>query len=462
MQIQVIAAILKGEARFTFLQWGRQAGKTEMICYLLWAWGRLNPGSQSHYFAPLLKQAKSVLWTSRRIQTFGPRDWIRGDPNKSEMLIEWANAEDGHIQLHGADNYDSKRGLVIKRGIIILDEVREFKEGFWDAVQPLTLKFQCPVIAISTPPASLVHPEDPSKPNQYVRLRERAKTSRNGLYSKAPTSINPHIPPEELARIRQEYIDAGDLTTWLREYEAEDVEGGANKIFPMLSAHKHIWPADYIRQEVENDQSNLEYWAIFDPGNRAAFAVLFLAWARETGEIFLLDEIYERDQALNSTSQIFPRAQRIMTEWANPWEWRTLYDEAALWFATEVRNSFNENLMPTRKATHRKEFGEPRPGVSLLKSLILKDKVFFSERCKYAFWEMQSYGFDDNGKLPKKNDHLIDCLCYFLLESGLVESGNGSRRRLSQGAVQSYTAYDISTGEFEDAYARFIDGPIFE
>lgn len=39
MQIQVIAAILKGEAGFTFLQWGRQAGKTEMICYLLWGLG---------------------------------------------------------------------------------------------------------------------------------------------------------------------------------------------------------------------------------------------------------------------------------------------------------------------------------------------------------------------------------------------------------------------------------------
>jgi hypothetical protein len=52
--------------------------------------------------------------------------------------------------------------------------------------------------------------------------------------------------------------------------------------------------------------------------------------------------------------------------------------------------------------------------LSLIKDLLIHDKMFISENCKKMIWEMTNYRKDENGKIPKKDDHLIDALRYGL------------------------------------------------
>jgi len=44
----------------------------------------------------------------------------------------------------------------------------------------------------------------------------------------------------------------------------------------------------------------------------------------------------------------------------------------------------------------------------------LHDLLIISDRCVHLFEEMQKYAKDDRGNIPKRHDHLIDCLRYLL------------------------------------------------
>jgi hypothetical protein len=69
--------------------------------------------------------------------------------------------------------------------------------------------------------------------------------------------------------------------------------------------------------------------------------------------------------------------------------------------------SYDEAWSPTFKAHSKKE-----EGLSLIKDQLLKQKVVVSDRCEKLAWEVENYLKDKNGKVPKGNDHLIDCWRY--------------------------------------------------
>jgi hypothetical protein len=43
---------------------------------------------------------------------------------------------------------------------------------------------------------------------------------------------------------------------------------------------------------------------------------------------------------------------------------------------------------------------------------MLQGKLIMSDRCNKLYWELERYRKDASGKIPKKDDHLIDCLRY--------------------------------------------------
>lgn len=458
-QLELVAPLLLGQKDFFFLNWGRQTGKSEFICFLAWVWGRLHPGSQSHYFAPQRKMAKEILWSSGRIQGFGPKSWIRGEPNETELRVRWANHPEGLIQLHGADDEDSAvRGLFVKAGILFLDEFRMFREGFWPAAEPITLAYNCPVVIISTPPESFVDPNNPELPNWYVRLAERAKTSPRGVYSVATSLDNPHLQREKMLGIRDELYSFGQGNIWEREYEAKWVSGGASSLFPMLKRDYHVREAGWVRHELLHMLRYSELVCVFDPGSRAAFAVLLVAITPD-GTMYCLEEIYERDQASNTATQIWDRARELMLKWTPSVEaWTLIYDEAALWFASEINAThLNSALSPTQKSLYKREPGEPKPGISQIKRAMLGDKFFISTDCPFLFWEMENYGLDENGKISRHaHDHLIDCLFYATNESHYVP---GERRDI---VVRDSLYEGNSVEKINQAFNSFAELDYFE
>ena len=394
-QIQVGAPLIRGETKDVFAQCGRNFGKTELVSYLLWRYAWTFPNSENYYFAPYMTQAREILWASRRVQTFGPADWIEGDPNNTEMRITFKNGS--FIKLAGSDNVDSYRGVKPK-GLTVLDEFKDFRPEFLEAYDPNRAAFDSPMMIIGTPPEF---------ENQFTALAKQYAGDPNKRYFKLPTSSNPHISPDWLAKKKAELYQLGEGDKWEREYMAEFVTGGASSIFPMLK-RSMVMPHDQLIGRIWRDRKKLEWILWADPAGASCFAVLFAAINPYTREVYCLDEIYETTQPEMTVGKIWPRIKAIRDDlWDE--DWRQGYDEASTWFANEVLDLFNEGLEPTQKMRSDK-----LTGLSLIKDALLQGKLFISSRCPKLYWELERYRKDASGKIPKKDDHLIDCLRYLL------------------------------------------------
>lgn len=393
-QIEIAGPLIRNEVRDVFAQCGRNLGKTELVAYLLWRFAWTYPGSENYYFAPYMKQAREILWASRRVQTFGPKNWV-AEINNTEMRVTFKNGS--FIKLDGSDNVDAYRGVKPK-GLSVFDEFKDFREEFFDAYDPNRAAHDAPLMIIGTPPEF---------EGQFTRLAKSYSEDPEKRFFQFPTSSNPHIPSEWLRKKRDELYSMGDGDKWEREYEAKFVSGGPNSIFPMLGKRMVI-PHEQIMGKLFRDRKKLEWILWADPAAASCFAVLFCAVNPYTREVFFVDEIYETTQANMSVGKIWPAIREKRDEaWEG--EWRQGYDEAATWFANEVLDMFGEHLEPSQKAR-----ADKMTGITMLKDMMLRNKIWLSDRCQKFYWELERYRKDSSGRIPKKDDHLIDAARYIL------------------------------------------------
>jgi hypothetical protein len=62
-------------------------------------------------------------------------------------------------------------------------------------------------------------------------------------------------------------------------------------------------------------------------------------------------------------------------------------------------------------------------------------------------------GTDGRARLPKQNDHALDCFFYFINESFYSPDPNA---RISEKGSGIFDAYDIRTGRFESHFTKLI------
>lgn len=398
-QIPIGQALLVDGIKDVFACCGRNFGKTDLAIYLLWRWALLNPGSENYLFEPEQKQAKEILWASGRIQAFGEAEWLDGEPNNTEMRIRLSNGS--FIKIDGSDNFEAYRGVKPK-GLIIYDELKDINPKFLDAFEPNRAAHDIPALWIGTPPEYESH---------YIHYMEEAKANPAWRYFHAPTSSNPYVKPEWLAGKKAYYERIGDAETWLREYEAVFVKGGKSHIIPQFVKLKPC------KVELPTDLNHWHLYTIFDPGTASVFAVLFALVNPYTKRIKVWREIYETDQSEMTTRKIWARVYPIYRELidAGVRTYEFIYDEAALWFANELREITSYWLSPTRKSKADKE-----SGVGLIRDVLDKGLMEYDESCVKFAWEFENYVKDRHGRIPKKNDHLIDCFRYLLDAAGFT------------------------------------------
>ena len=228
-----------------------------------------------------------------------------------------------------------------------------------------------------------------------------------------PTESNPHISKEWLRQKKEELYSRDEGDVWEREYMAKFVRGGSRRVFPMLN-NAILTPHDKVLQEIKKLGRKKLHWIVWaDPAGASTFAVLYVAIDPYSKQVICVDEIYEQRQQEMTANKIGIRIKETCENyWDDPGEensWRRGYDEAETWFANEMLDGFNQHWEPTQKSANNKD-----SGISLIKDLMLQNKLVISERCNKLFWELDNYQKDERGKFIKKNDHLIDCLRYIL------------------------------------------------
>jgi hypothetical protein len=382
---------------------GRNWGKTEFIIYALTRSALLYPGTHSYYFAPEQKQAKEILWASRRLQDFAPG--FQSSTNDTEMRITYDNGS--FVKCDGSDNVNQYRGVKPPpKSLFIYDEFKDFRPEFYDAMNPNLQHAH--LLIFGTPP---------EVDNHFTQVEDEFQRDPDKRYFNFPSSSAPHNSPAWLAKKKAELYARGDGDVWEREYMARRVRGGKNSIFPMIHSFK-LTPHAEVMASMRKDLKKLQWYAITDPGTTTCHATLFAALNPYTKVWYLLDEIYETRQSETSTRLIGSVIQEKLAELGQGRaEWDLVADEAAQWFITEMYDRFGDAYAyrATEKNANKKE-----TGISLIKDALLRGKIIASDRCQKWLWEMSNYIKDDSGKIPKGNDHLIDDTRYLFAAAHYV------------------------------------------
>jgi len=449
-QVPIAKALLREWKRYVFLQCGRKFGKTDFAIYCMYMFAILFPNSQIYYIADTMKHAGELVWHSSRLQKFfsspkrqqGERDADYAKrraiglhlhekyilkANNSEMRLHFKNGS--FIKVDGAENYANADG--IEPDFMVYDEFKSHDPRFNEAMEPNLRVKRAPLLIVGTPPEDLG--------TYYEKIANSFKRLSYGSHYQRPSFLNSHIYPlgekdPEFQEECEKYLSRGDEDVMSRELYANIVVSGRKALFPVLELpeydydtqeyigfSKHVKSYDSLMERIRRTPKDWEFYDTYDPGSAVCFAGIFGVLNKYTKEVIILDQIYETDTRETSVGIIYPQAAAIMKEiYEYEDYWYGTYDNAATWFMNEVNDRYGRALMPCEKDLKNKE-----NKLGLIKDMLIDSKLIFSDRCMRGFsdnlgiiWEMINYRKDENGKIPKVNDHAIDALRYKLNAMG--------------------------------------------
>lgn len=407
-QIECLMSLYVENKKLIFVPCGRKFGKSELAGYVCWKQAISVPDSAIYYVAPEASHGRKIMWDTQRLQRFLGTNSTKyiNKINNLEMKVMFKNRS--FIQIIGSENWAAANGLT--PALVVYDEFKIFHPQFHIEMDPNRAAKAAPLVIIGTQPKV----GDRNK-GQYEALLEYGLHSKNTaavhVYTTFDNPIN--LIPERKQAIEEQIKVLrmrGEEDVVQREYYSKIVPGGSRAVFPMLD-DRHVQPHEDVVASISKDIQKLEWYCITDPGTTTCFAGLIAAINPYTKKVYILDEIYEKDQLKTSVSSIYPRLRELMQRYYPGSniddDWTKGYDEAAAWYANEVMQQYGVYFVPTDKTNNKKE-----AGLSLIKDQLLHDLVVVSDKCKFLFKEMQEYAKDDRGNIPKKNDHLIDCYRY--------------------------------------------------
>lgn len=372
-----------------------------MALYMLWRHALLNPGSACYYITPEMAHGRKLVWTDPRLTTFVNSKYIKS-VNANEMIVRATNGS--FIQIIGSENYAAANGL--RPSFLVYDEFCEFHPRFHETMQPNRIVFKCPLVIIGTPPM-----QDSRNREQYITYAEECRSRDDTIWIRQTSYDNPHISKQELDAEKEKLFARGEEYLWYSQYEAKITAGGKHVIFPMLDRSRHVHKHADLMEEISRDIKKLDWYCVVDPGTTTVMAFLFLAINPYSKRIYILDEIYEKNQRNTSVQNVMPvclaKAEDLARGVSFEDDWVKVYDEAAAWFTNEVMQQYGYYFMPTLKVHNKKE-----NGISLIKDILVHNAVSISDRCENLLSEMGNYVADAEGRFPKHGDHLIDTFRY--------------------------------------------------
>ncbi len=423
---------------------------TDFAIYCMYMFAILFPNSQIYYIADTMKHAGELVWHNQRLQKFftttkrlkgesddqfaerrklgqALQDKYIDKANNSEMRLHFKNGS--FIKVDGAENYANADG--IEPDFLVYDEFKSHDPRFNEAMEPNLRVKKAPLLIVGTPPEEMG--------TYYEKIANSFKRLSYGEHFQRPSYLNSHIYPNgekdiEFVEECEKYLSRGDEDVMKRELYAEIVVSGKKALFPMLElpsydyetnkyvgSSRHVRPHTELMKLIQRAPKDYEFFDTYDPGSAVCFAGLFGVLNKYTKDVYILDCIYAKDTRDTSVGVIYPEAQQIMNG-IYPVEdyWWGTYDHAATWFRNEVQDRYGRALNPCEKDLKNKE-----NKLSMIKDMLNERKLIFSDNCMKGIqedsgilWEMMNYRKDQNGKIPKENDHAIDALRYKLNAMG--------------------------------------------
>jgi hypothetical protein len=399
-----LRAIFNDNKRVIVSQCGRSEGKTHSTLYTHWRACLSGPNKETYIICPELDQGNLIYWEPKRAQGFGPSKFI-SEEIKTQLFLRFFNGS--FIKIEGSKNVDALRG--IKPHLVTYDEAQKHSKEFHSEVMEPNMAIRACTLNVACTP--------PRRECWYSEFRKEhlaliAKGAQDRFYIELPSSVNPKADKKWLAEKKEQLYAQGDEKIWLREYEGKYVLGGEDAVFPLWDKATFTKALKVLLALVERDRSHLRWYCLADPGTSSVFAVLFACYNPYTSQLFLLDEIYERDRKKTDVKSIHEAIQKKKEKLYPGGKWINIYDEAEAWFQQEMQSNFREAWRPTKKQKHSVD-----DGISIIKTMMtVPDTLFVSDECKNLCFEFDNYVTDEDGEYPDDFDHEVDLTRYLVTE----------------------------------------------
>ena len=375
-------SIARDPHRFRVAVCGRRFGKTFLARNQIAKYARL-PNQLVWYVAPTYRQAKGILWKPLK-QKLRQINWVK-KVNETELTIELVN--NTTIQLKGADNPDSLRGLGLN--FLIFDETGDIDPEAWNVCRPLLSDTGGHALFLGTPKGL----------NWFKDLYDRQDLDPENWRSWQYTTLDGgNVSSEEIEQARSDL----DARTFAAEYLAS-FENFSGRV-----AYNFTRPLHVIDLPQDLDYKTLHIGMDFNVNPMCAVILV-----QRGDTLYAIDEIRipnsnTQEMALEIKNR-YPRSQ--ITAYPDPSGSARRSSSGGQTDHIILRNN---HFKVATYAQHK----PVKDRIAALNSRLMNDrgdiKLFFSKKLKYTIESLERYVYKDQTQIPDKNgfDHMFDALSY--------------------------------------------------
>jgi len=375
--------IARDPHRFRVAVAGRRWGKTFLARNQIAKYSRL-PNQLIYYVAPSYRMAKNILWKPLK-NKLREINWVKR-VHETELSLTLVN--NTTIQLKGADNYDSLRGVGLN--FLVMDEVADIDPAAWyEVLRPMLSDTLGHALFLGTP-KGLNHFKDlfDMQQNDPVNWRSWQYTTLDGG----------NVPAEEIEQARKDL----DSKTFAQEYLAS-FENFSGRV-----AYNFTRPLHVIDLPTDLDYKTLHIGMDFNVNPMTACILV------QRGDVlYAVDEVrIPNSNTLEMAMEIknrYPRSQLIA--YPDPSGASRRSSSGGQTDHIILRNNqFTVKTYPSHKPV--------KDRIAALNSRLMNDrgdiKLFFSKKLKYTIESLERYVYKDQTQIPDKNgfDHMWDALSY--------------------------------------------------
>ena len=394
--------------RFRVINAGRRFGKSTLIAWEMFALAIANENARIPYYAPTRDDARDIMWNVLK-EICGPL--IVGDANESRLEIKIRNKFGGTslIVLYGWEAVQERgKGVGVKNNHIFFDEVSKYKNfmfGWEEILRPTLIDLQGGATFISTPNGF----------NHFYDLTLKEGKDPDYKYFHFTSYDNPHLAPEELQKMKDEYT---------ADRFAQEVMGEFRKreglVYKDFSRDLHVIP------ELPKDFEVLYKLGGVDWGHTHPCAVITILKDYH-GNYFVADEFYETGR---TESEIVDKVVSL--------EFNKVFPDPENASGIEALRKARVNIRTVNKGR-----GSVVSGVSKVQEMIKQGRFKVLSNCVNVIQEFESYSYpDDKGKLANENpmkeyDDAMDAIRYVIM-TDIDNASSGSGPSVNYGTVRTY------------------------
>jgi phage terminase large subunit len=357
--------------------------------------------------SPTFRQSKQIHW--RELQKEFPEGWVT-DKNETELSFTLRNGS--RIELKGAENPDSLRGVKL-RGLVI-DEIASIRNWDWlwsEVLRPTLTDYEAPAIFISTP-KGFNHFHDLYLQGQGLGSY---KSWRFNSYD------NPYIPKEEIDQAKKELTE----DTFAQEYLA-DFRKFTGLVYKEFQREVHVIEPFNIP----------EGWQVFRGFDFGSTNPTVIVWIAVDGDDnwFIVSEHYATGGTIDYHAGICnsnPFSKRVAQTYGDPSgaQWISEFAQRGIYITSankEVGTSFNSWVRFGIEKVAEKLKAIPGKNTASISRYNQTGEcgLYVFSNCINTIREFETYRWKEKGvsqaqdlnepDVPEKaNDHAMDALRYF-------------------------------------------------